>query len=84
MPVRIQVLKFEMTDENLTPQSMPMEIMLPKFLWLALAARAKAQGVGLEEVFQEVFEKGLSADMNFGVGVEPANIPATNAPGGSA
>ena len=80
MAVKFKVLKFEMTDENLTPQSMPMEIFLPKFLWLALAARAQAQGVDLESVFQSVFEKGLTADMQMGIGV----VSAANAPGGSA
>jgi hypothetical protein len=86
MSVKYQVLKFEMTEETLAPKTMPMEITLPRFVWLVLAARAKATGKDLGEIFQEVFESGVEKDMSFGVGVEERReaAPAQNAPGGSA
>ena len=80
------IMAFEMTEENFELATFPMEIQLPKFLWLVLAARAKAQKCDLGEVFQAVFLAGIERDVSVvGMGVNPADItPEQNAPAGSA
>lgn len=84
MKPKYQVMQFEMTEENLEPKTFPMEITLPKFMWLVLAARSRATGKDLGEVFQEVFEAGVQRDVSMGVGVVERPAPEQNAPGGSA
>ena len=77
-------MAFEITEENFELATFPMTIQLPKFLWLLLAARAKAQKCDLGEIFQAVFQAGLERDISVvGVGVNPADINQ-NCPGGSA
>ena len=78
-------MTFEMTEENFE-LTFPMEIRLPKFLWLVLAARAKAKNCDLGEIFQAVFMAGIERDVSV-VGVSknpPADSPEQNAPAGSA
>jgi len=79
-------MTFEMTEENFELVTFPMEIQLPKFLWLVLAARAKAKNCDLGEIFQAVFMAGIERDVSV-VGVSknpPADSPEQNAPAGSA
>ena len=79
-------MAFEMTEENFELVTFPMEIRLPKFLWLVLAARAKAKNCDLGEIFQAVFMAGIERDVSVvGVSKNPlADPPEQNAPAGSA
>jgi hypothetical protein len=57
----MQVMEFELTEENGKEVTMPMDIILPKVFWLVLAQLAKETNQEIEKVFQRIFEIGLEA-----------------------
>jgi hypothetical protein len=57
----MQIMEFELTEENGKEVTMPMDITLPKVFWLVLAQLAKETNQEIEKVFQRIFEIGLEA-----------------------
>jgi hypothetical protein len=71
----MEVMQFELTADSAAEVTMPMEITLPKILWIVLAQLAKDSGQPIEKTFQRIFEIGIEKGPILACGIFPVKTP---------